>query len=67
MPFLRAGLVAISAIYLLRSLALAPAVLGIAPFDSSFWIWSSSIVLLYGFSYAVGTRLAWPALSARGS
>lgn len=65
LPLLRLALVAISAIYLARSLALLPALLGIGNFASAFWIWSSLIVLVYGLSYAVGTWLAWPFL--RGS
>ena len=65
LPLLRTGLVVISAIYLLRGLVLVPALVlnwgGVTPFV----IWSSLIVLIYGIAYAVGTWIAWPALSVR--
>ena len=65
LPLLRTGLVVISAIYLLRGLVLVPALVlnwgGVTPFV----LWSSLIVLAYGIAYAVGTWIAWPALSAR--
>ena len=66
LPLLRTGLVVISAIYLLRGLVLVPALAlnfgGVTPFV----LWSSLIVLVYGLAYAIGTRLAWSSLSARG-
>ena len=62
-PLLRTGLIAISAIYLLRGLVLLPMAF-IAPEKiNSFAIWSSVIVLIYGLFYAVGTWKAWPSLS----
>ena len=65
LPLLRTALVLISAVYLLRGLVLIPALVlnagGVAPF----MLWSSLIVLVYGVCYAVGTWVAWPALSAR--
>ena len=68
LPLLRTGLVIISAIYLLRGLVLAPAMIlnpqgpaGIIPF---IWI-SSLIVLVYGIAYAVGTWTAWPHMAPR--
>jgi hypothetical protein len=65
LPLLRTGLVVISAIYLLRGLALIPALVingaGVMPFI----LWSSLIVLVYGIAYAVGTWTAWPHLRAR--
>lgn len=66
LPLLRTGLVVISAIYLFRGLVLVPALAlnfgGVTPFV----LWSSLIVLVYGLAYAIGTRLAWSSLSARG-
>ena len=63
LPLLRTGLVLISAIYLLRGLLLAPAlVMGRV---DSFTLWSSLIVLVYGVAYAVGTWRAWPTLRRR--
>jgi len=64
LPLMRTALVAISAIYLARGLALIPLVAQagtIAPFD----LWSSAIVLVYGLVYAVGTWSAWRGLSQR--
>lgn len=62
LPLMRAALVAISAVYLLRGsvlfLALAVNWGGVSPFV----IWSSLIVLVYGAAYAVGTWRAWPQL-----
>lgn len=62
LPLLRTGLIVITAIYLLRAAALAPALM-MAPYPRhEFDIWSSAIVLVYGLAYAVGTWLAWPTL-----
>ena len=65
LPLMRTALVLISAIYLLRGLVLVPAFIvnpgGVLPFV----LWSSLIVLVYGVAYAVGTWIAWPALSQR--
>jgi len=64
LPLMRTALVAISAVYLLRGLILAPMLAFRLERVDAFTIWSSLIVLLYGFLYAVGTWRAWPALSA---
>jgi hypothetical protein len=57
-PLLRAGLAAITAVYLVRGLVIVPMLLtGRA---DSFWIWSSAIVLVYGVVHAIGTWRAWP-------
>jgi hypothetical protein len=65
LPLMRTALVLISAVYLLRGLVVLPAFVlnpgGVMPF----MIWSSLIVLVYGVCYAVGTWIAWPALSQR--
>ena len=65
LPLLRTGLVAISAIYLLRGLALIPALIINRGEVMPFVLWSSLIVLIYGVAYAVGTWIAWPRLGAR--
>lgn len=65
LPLLRAGLMVISAIYLLRGLALIPALLINGGDVMPFVLWSSLIVLVYGFAYAVGTWTAWSTLSPR--
>lgn len=61
-PLLRTGLVVISAIYLLRGLALIPALIINRGDVMPFVLWSSLIVLVYGIAYAVGTWTAWPKL-----
>lgn len=65
LPLLRTGLVVISAIYMLRALALIPAHLIRPDLTDSFTVWSSLIVLVYGLAYTFGTWRAWPALSGR--
>ncbi len=65
LPLLRTGLVVISAIYLLRGLALVPLHLWKPELTDAFTVWSSLIVLVYGVAYAVGTWRAWNALSAK--
>ncbi|HRJ62904.1 hypothetical protein [Brevundimonas sp. UBA2416] len=65
LPLLRTGLVVISAIYLLRGLALIPALVINGADVVPFILWSSLIVLVYGIAYAVGTWTAWPNLKPR--
>lgn len=65
LPLLRTGLVVISAIYLLRGLALIPALVINGADVMPFILWSSLIVLIYGIAYAVGTWTAWPHLRSR--
>ncbi len=65
LPLLRTGLVAISAIYLLRGLALIPALAINGSDVMPFVLWSSLIVLVYGLAYAIGTWTAWPHLRPR--
>lgn len=62
-PLLRTGLVAISAIYLLRGLILLPMFIFVPEKINSFAVWSSLIVLVYGLFYAIGTWKTWPSLS----
>lgn len=63
LPLMRTALVLISAIYLLRGLVLVPIGLFAPQYMSAFTVWSSTIVLVYGIAYAVGTWIAWPCLS----
>jgi len=65
LPLLRTGLIVISAVYLLRGLALIPALLINGGEVMPFVLWSSLIVLVYGLAYAVGTWTAWPNLGPR--
>ncbi|QMW21668.1 hypothetical protein [Sandaracinobacteroides saxicola] len=67
LPLLRTGLVVISAIYLLRGLVLFHAMIFMPDVVTPFLTWSSLIVLIYGLAYAIGTWLAWPALSLKGT
>jgi hypothetical protein len=59
LPLLRTGLVAITAIYLLRGLVFVPLHLWRPQHSDAFAIWSSLIVLAYGAVYAVGMCKAW--------
>ena len=64
LPLLRVGLVAITAILLLRGLVLFyPPALRRPDLSDSFILWSSLVVLALGLLYAVGTWQAWSALS----
>jgi hypothetical protein len=63
LPLLRTGLIAITAIYLLRALVFVPLHLWRPQHSDSFAIWSSAIVLVYGMVYAIGTLKAWPHLA----
>lgn len=67
MPRLRAALVLISAIYLLRGFALLPALVLTPELIDAFAVWSSLIVLGFGLAHAVGTRRAWPELATPGT
>lgn len=64
LPLMRAALVAISAVYLLRGLVLVPVLAKYGTGADPFTLWSSLIVLCFGATYAVGTFRAWPALGA---
>ena len=60
LPLLRAGLVGIAAIYLLRGLVLfAPGALRRPDLSTAFLTWSSAVVLTMGLLYAAGTWLCW--------
>lgn len=65
LPLMRTALVLISAVYLLRGLVVIPALIINRGSPEPFVLWSSLIVLVYGVAYAVGTWIAWPALSER--
>lgn len=62
LPLIRTGLVAISAVYLLRAVAPIPMLIADPGSVDAFVVWSSLIVLAYGLAYAVGTWKAWPNL-----
>lgn len=64
LPLLKVGLVAISAIYLLRGIAFIPAYIVKPEIVDEFLVWSSFISLVYGFAYTMGTKQVWARLSA---
>ncbi len=59
LPLIKLALVVISAIYLVRGLALFPAYLFAPQLVDAFMVWSSLICLAYGGFYAIGTRQVW--------
>lgn len=62
LPLMRTALVAITAVYLMRSLLLVPA-LALTGREVSPFLWWSSIVLLgYGVVHGIGTFQVWPTL-----
>lgn len=63
-PLLKMGLVVISSVYLIRGFALIPAYLMKPEVVDVFLVWSSLICLIYGVSYALGTKQVWTKLSA---
>ena len=64
LPLLRTGLVAITAVYLLRGLALFfPRAMSRPDLSPAFMFWSSAIVLAIGAVHLVGLVKAWPSLS----
>jgi hypothetical protein len=64
LPFLRAVLLAVTAVYLLRGAA-GFVLAFVAPGGNSpaFWVWSSLICLLFGAVHAIGLTRGWTALS----
>ncbi|HST36629.1 MAG TPA: hypothetical protein VLK25_08380 [Allosphingosinicella sp.] len=63
LPLLRLGLVVISAVYLLRGMVLfMPSALRRPDLTTTFLVWSSLIVLLFGLVHAIGTWRAWHTL-----
>lgn len=62
LPLLRLGLVAISAVYLIRAVIFVPAVI-VQTGHAGIFAWvSSAIVLVFGLTYAIGTWTAWESL-----
>jgi hypothetical protein len=62
LPLLRVGLIAIASIYLLRGIALIPALLMRPDLIGAFDWWSSAIVLVFGLVHAIGIWRGWKAL-----
>ena len=62
LPLLRTALILISAMYLLRALAVLPLLMFRPELVDTFAIVSSLVVLAYGLAYAIGTWTEWAAL-----
>ena len=63
LPLLRTGLCVITAIYLLRALAILPLAVVTREEVSAFGWWSSAICLGYGLVHLVGLAQVWRRLS----
>lgn len=62
LPLLRPVLIGITAIYIVRGIAFAPAVLASGGRLSPFVLWSSAICLGFGIVHLVGLIQQWPEL-----
>lgn len=62
LPLLRTGLVLITAIYIVRGLAVLPIYMMAPGQATPFWWWSSAICLAFGLVHAQGLRLVWRTL-----
>jgi len=65
LPFLKLALILIAVIYLARGVAIVPAYFIVPELIDGFLVWSSLICLIFGISYALGTKQAWFRLSAK--
>lgn len=63
-PLLRPALCAITLVYVLRGLAIVPALVVPRTAATSFWIWSSGICLVFGAAHLIGLVQRWDALGA---
>jgi len=62
LPLLKAALVGITAVYLVRGVAYAPLVLAKGGRITPFVVWSSLICCAYGLVHLLGLVQRWPAL-----
>jgi uncharacterized protein YhhL (DUF1145 family) len=60
LPLLKAGLCLITAVYLIRGLAIIPFVIGARDKTTPFIFWSSVVCLLYGVTHLFGLVQIWP-------
>jgi len=65
LPFLRLGLVTITAIYLLRGLLFSPMQAHFPGNSATFWYVSSAICLAIGLLHLIGLLQVWAGLSRR--
>jgi hypothetical protein len=59
LPLLRTGLCVITAVYLVRGLAVVPVVIWMPGQNTAFLWWSSMICLGFGVVHAIGVRQVW--------
>jgi hypothetical protein len=59
LPLLKWGLIVITAVYLLRGLAIVPLFFFAPEQATSFLVWSSIICIVYGAAHFVGTSQVW--------
>jgi hypothetical protein len=62
LPLVRMALCAITAIYLLRGVAVLPLMFLSLGRSTAFWLWSSAICLVIGLTHLVGLRQVWERL-----
>jgi hypothetical protein len=62
LPMLKVGLMAITAVYIVRGLGYAPLVLAKGGRITPFVVWSSLICFTYGLVHLLGLVQRWPAL-----
>ena len=62
LPFLKAALVAITAVYLVRGIAYGPLVLAQGGRITPFVVWSSAICFAYGVVHLIGLAQRWTVL-----
>ena len=65
LPYVRAVLVAVAGVYLLRGVAFLPMLTYFPGRSMAFWLWSSGICLAIGLLHVVGLRQAWADLKVR--
>lgn len=62
LPLVRAVLVAVAGVYLVRGFAFLPMLAYFPGRSMAFWLWSSGICLAIGLLHLVGLRQAWAGL-----
>lgn len=62
LPLLRSGLVAITAVYLVRGIGFLPLMTVRPDLSMAFWLWSSATCAVFGIVHAVGLWQSWDRL-----
>ncbi|MDQ3288789.1 MAG: hypothetical protein M3Q42_11130 [Pseudomonadota bacterium] len=63
LPLLRTGLSLVTAIYLVRGIAVLPFIEHLPGRSVAFWWWSSAVCLVFGLVHLAGLRQVWGRLS----